>query len=79
MDAIKRFSGILWIALGVLAVYLMARQAGMEIDAAVKNNKAVLDTKMFWYIIIPIFTPIMFGLCLFGYYALKGEYSRLAE
>ena len=77
MDSLKRISGFLWIALGLAVVYLMFSQAGTEIAAAVKNNKAVLDTQMFWYIIIPIFTPIMFGLCLFGWYAWKGEYDQI--
>jgi hypothetical protein len=75
MNAIKRFSGFLWIALGAAAVLLMLRQMGAEIAAAESSGKAVLDTKMFWYIIIPIFTPIMLGLCLFGWYAWKGEYD----
>lgn len=77
MDSLKRISGFIWIALGLVVIYLMFNQAGMEIAKAVKDNKAVLDTKMFWYIIIPIFSPIMFGLCLFGWYAWKGEYDRL--
>lgn len=77
MNALKRFSGFLWIALGAIAIYLMATQANAEIATAIKNDKAVLDTKMFWYIIIPIFTPIMLGLCLFGWYAWKGEYDRI--
>ncbi|MDX2282236.1 MAG: DUF6814 family protein [Saprospiraceae bacterium] len=77
MDSLKRISGFLWVALGLLVVYLMFSQAGTEIATAVKNNKAVLDTQMFWYIIIPIFTPIMLGLCLFGWYAWKGEYDRI--
>ncbi|MBU6341639.1 MAG: hypothetical protein KGS48_09120 [Bacteroidetes bacterium] len=77
MDSLKRISGFLWIALGLAVVYLMMQQAGVEIAAAVKNNKAVLDTQMFWYIIIPIFTPIMLGLCLFGWYAWKGEYDHV--
>ncbi len=76
MDTLKRLSGFLWIALGAFAIYLMARQAGTEIDAAIRNNKAVLDTRMFWYIIVPVFTPIMLGLGLFGWYAWKGEYDR---
>jgi len=77
MDSLKRISGFLWVALGLLVIYLMFSQAGTEITAAVKDNKAVLDTQMFWYIIIPIFTPIMLGLCLFGWYAWKGEYARI--
>jgi hypothetical protein len=78
MNTLKRLFGFIWIALGVAAVYMMVNQAGVEIAAAVKNNKAVLDTQMFWYIIIPIFTPIMVGLCIFGWYAFKGEYDQLA-
>jgi hypothetical protein len=79
MNSLKRLSGFIWIALGVAAVYMMASQAGKEIAAAVAANKAVLDTKMFWYIIIPIFAPIMAGLCLFGWYAWKGEYDIIAR
>jgi hypothetical protein len=79
MDSLKRLSGFLWIALGVAAVYMMLRQMGTEVAAATAANKAVLDTKMFWYIIIPIFTPIMIGLCLFGWYAWKGEYDVIAR
>ena len=79
MNSLKRLSGFLWIFLGVTVVYLMVKQAGTEIDAAAKANKALLDTKMFWYIIIPIFTPIMLGLCLFGWYAWRGEYDRIAR
>lgn len=69
----------MWIGLGLAAVYLMVRQMGTEISAAQAAKKAVLDTQMFWYIIIPIFTPIMAGLCLFGWYAWKGEYDVIAR
>ncbi len=79
MNSLKRIIGFLWIALGAAAVYLMVQRAGHEISKAIADNKAVLDTKMFWYIIIPIFTPIMAGLCLFGWYAWKGEYDVIAR
>lgn len=72
MNLLKKFAGVLCIVLGVVAIVLMVMQAGKEIA---KNP--VLDTKMFWYIIIPIFSPIMLGLCLFGWYGLKGEYDRI--
>ncbi|MCC7464954.1 MAG: hypothetical protein IT261_01715 [Saprospiraceae bacterium] len=39
----------------------------------------MLDTQMFWYIIIPIFLPIILGLLLFGWYAWKGEYDVIAR
>lgn len=79
MNSLKRLSGFIWIALGVAAAYMMASQAGTEISSAAAANKAILDTKMFWYIIIPIFAPIMAGLCLFGWYAWKGEYDVIAR
>ena len=79
MNSIKRLSGFLWILLGIAAVYLMARQMNHEINVAIEAKKAVLDTKMFWYIILPIFTPIMAGLCIFGWFAWKGEYDVIAR
>jgi hypothetical protein len=79
MNSLKRLSGIIWIVLGVATVYMMSSQAVKEISAASAANKAVLDTRMFWYIIIPIFAPVMAGLCLFGWYAWKGEYDEIAR
>ena len=71
MDTIKRFAGALWIILAVLALYLVFHQAGIEF-----GKQPTLDTKIFWYTIIPVFFPIMLGLGLFGYYAFKGEYNK---
>jgi len=71
MNRLKQYSGIFWIALAVFGVYLMVHQATIEF-----GKKPALDTRIFWYTIIPIFTPIMFGLGLFGYYCLKGEYNQ---
>ncbi|MEO0007565.1 MAG: hypothetical protein RJA20_1761 [Bacteroidota bacterium] len=79
MNSLKRLSGIIWIVLGVATVFMMSSQAVKEISAASAANKAVLDTRMFWYIIIPIFAPVMAGLCLFGWYAWKGEYDEIAR
>jgi hypothetical protein len=72
MDTLKRLSGILWIGLAILAVYLMVIQAGKEF-----GQSPSLDTRIFWYTIIPIFTPIMGGLAIFGYYCLQGEYDQI--
>ena len=74
MNSLKRISGLLWMAAAVLAVYLMVMQASTEFA-----KSPALDTRIFWYTIIPIFTPIMFGMALFGYYCLKGEYDRIEE
>lgn len=79
MDSLKRLAGFLWIALGVAIVYLLFTRAGFEIAEAVAGKRPLLDTKMFWYIIIPIFLPIMIGLCVFGWFAWKGEYDKIAR
>ena len=72
MNAIKRVTGIILILLAAAIIVLMVKQSSVEII-----RKPILDTKMFWYIIIPIFTPIMLGLGLFGWYAIKGEYDHV--
>jgi hypothetical protein len=71
MKYLKRFSGIVWMVFAFLAVYLLLRQASTEFAAS-----PALDTRIFWYTIIPVFIPIMAGLGLFGYYCLKGEYDE---
>ena len=69
MNVLKKFAGLLWIALGLFAIGIMLYQANVEF-----GKNPALDTRIFWYTIIPIFTPIMFGLGLFGWYAWRGEY-----
>ncbi len=72
MNATKRFAGFVWMLLAFFGIYIMVRQAGIEF-----GESPALDTRIFWYTIIPIFTPIMLGLGLFGYYCIKGEYNRV--
>lgn len=79
MNALKRLAGFLWIGLGLMTIYMLFSRAGIEIAEATAGKRPLLDTQMFWYIIIPIFTPIMIGLCLFGWYAWKGEYDLIAR
>jgi len=79
MNSLKRLAGFIWIGLGALIIYLLFTRAGLEIGEAVAGKRPLLDTKMFWYIIIPIFLPIIIGLCLFGWYAWKGEYDVIAR
>ena len=74
MNLIKKLAGIVWIILGLAAIAGMVLRAGTEITEAQQGLRPLLDTQMFWYIIIPVFSPIMLGLCLFGWYALKDEY-----
>ncbi|HRI58428.1 MAG TPA: hypothetical protein PK228_01860 [Saprospiraceae bacterium] len=77
MNTLKKAAGFLWIILAVATIGFMLYRANLEIGLAVKSGKPdeILNQRMFWFIIIPIFTPIMAGLGLFGWYAWKGEYS----
>ena len=75
MNAVKKFSGIVWILLSLAAIWFLFTRAGAELSAA--NVKP--DKKIFWYSILPVYVPLMLGLALFGYYALKGEYDRLED
>ena len=70
MNTIKKILGIAWIALGLVALFYLIKTASSEIA-----RNPVSSTKLQWGIFIGIFIPIAFGLVLFGYYAVKGEYG----
>lgn len=72
MNTIKRISGLVWIALALVAIWFLCSRAIAELSVVdVKPDK-----KIFWYSILPVYTPLMLGLALFGYYALRGEYDQ---
>lgn len=75
MNTIKRISGVLWIALSLAAIWFLFDRAIAELSAATVKP----DKKIFWYSILPVYVPLMAGLALFGWYALKGEYDKAAE
>jgi predicted Na+-dependent transporter len=72
MNSLKRFAGIIWILIGPFAIYYLVKTAMNEI-----NKKPVMDTKIQWSVFIIVFLPIVIGIIIFGYYALKGEYDSL--
>lgn len=74
MNQIKRLAGIIWMALGPLAMYFLFKTAVEEIQ-----KKPVLDTKIQWVVFVVVFIPIAIGMIIFGYYALKGEYDYLPK
>ena len=74
MNTIKRFAGIIWILMGPVAIYYLIKTASEEI-----TKKPVLDTKIQWIVFVIIFIPVVIGLMIFGWYALKGEYDHLPE
>jgi hypothetical protein len=74
MNQLKKYLGIVWMLLGPAAIYFLLATAISEV-----NRKPVIDTKIQWGVFIVIFLPIAIGLCIFGYYAFKGEYDHLPE
>jgi hypothetical protein len=76
MNAIKRILGVVWLLLGPVVIYFLIAGAIDNIDPEGKKD---IHNPVIWIIIILIFTPIAVGLMIFGWFALKGEYDRLAE
>jgi len=71
MKALKKYLGIIWMAIGPLTIYYLVKMALSEIAA-----KPVMDTKIQWGVFVLIFIPIAIGMVLFGYYVLTGEYEE---
>ena len=74
MNVLKKYLGVLWIALGPIAGYYLVKTALSEIA-----KKPEIDTKIQWGVFVLVFIPIAIGMVIFGYYALKGEYAHLPE
>lgn len=74
MNKLKRMFGIIWMVLGPLAIYYLIQTALAEI-----SKKPVIDTKIQWGVFIVIFIPIAFGMVIFGYFAIRGDYDHLPE
>ncbi|HQW06930.1 MAG TPA: hypothetical protein PLV08_04405 [Flavobacteriales bacterium] len=71
MDDLKRYAGLVWMALGPITIAFLMRTAAAEIA---KNP--VIDTMIQWGVFVVIFIPIAVGLVMFGWYAWKGEYME---
>ena len=73
MNQLKKIMGVVWMLTAPAVIYILVSGAILNIGSGTKDiNKPVP-----WIIIITIFTPIAVGLFIFGYYAIKGEYSKL--
>ncbi|TDO28926.1 hypothetical protein BC659_1008 [Sediminibacterium goheungense] len=64
-------AGMVWLLLGPLAIFFLVKTAYSEIIV-----KPSADTWIQWGVFVVVFLPIAFGLSLFGYYAVKGEYDQ---
>lgn len=72
MNTVKRYLGILWIAIALLSYILLLKTAYDQITI-----KPTTDTIMQWSIFVIIFFPIAIGFVLFGWLALQGAYDKL--
>lgn len=72
MNDLKKYFGIILIALGVYTLY-----AGTKISIErISIENAPLDDKMPFYIVLFVLLPIIVGgLSIMGWYALNGEYE----
>ncbi|HEY0899146.1 MAG TPA: hypothetical protein VGD90_07415 [Sphingobacteriaceae bacterium] len=72
MNFLKRALGVVWICLGAaLVVYFPYKTYSVLMAPASTSEDYV-----FWIVVTGIFIPVILGLLLFGYYALKGEYDE---
>ncbi|HOA37592.1 MAG TPA: hypothetical protein PLQ32_08810 [Flavihumibacter sp.] len=72
MSQIKRWFGVLWILAGLALAILLFRIAIHEM-----TSKPQIDTQIQWIVFLIVFLPIIAGLVIFGYYAMKGEYDHI--
>lgn len=72
MNSIKRILGLVWMALGVAAgYYLIISQAIPQFSSG--RSEDLVPALIYTFILMPIITG---GLCIFGWYALRGEYDE---
>ncbi len=74
MNQVKKYGGLIWMAMCPLMIWLLAATAMEEI-----RKHPVIDTKIQWSVFVIVFIPISLGLFLFGWFAWKGEYDHLPE
>lgn len=76
MNTLKRLTGILCMLIGPVIISALIIGAIQNIDP---GGKLEVNKPVPWIIIIIIFIPVAIGLVIFGWYAWKGEYNRIAE
>lgn len=74
MNQLKKILGAVWMLLGPILLIILLTSAYQNIHA---GGKADINKPLPWIIIIGIFTPIVIGFIIFGWYAFKGEYDQL--
>lgn len=72
MDSLKKILGIVWIALAAAMLWF-----GLTTMGVPKLSSDKQEDLVFGIIIVFVLLPICVGgMAMFGWYALKGEYSQ---
>jgi hypothetical protein len=74
MNSIKKYLGLVWIALAIYSYSILLKTAIERIRLV-----PTTDTIIPWSIFAIIFLPIALGFIMFGWMALKGAYDHLPE
>ncbi len=73
MGIIKKIIGVLCMILAPVSAYMLTSKGFEKMAAASAADKTNTITQ--WSILILIFLPVMAGLLIFGWYAVKGEFE----
>ena len=75
MNQLRKFFGLVWISLALVAgYYLIVSQAIPKFNSEKPEDK--IPAVIYAFILTPI---IVGGLSIFGYYALSGEYEIIED
>jgi hypothetical protein len=74
MNAVKKYMGLVWMALAIGSYYILLKTAIEQI-----NKVGSVDAIIQWGIFAIIFLPIAIGLLIFGWLAFQGLYDHLPE
>ena len=74
MNSIKKYLGLVWIALAVYSYSILLKTALERI-----RLQPSTDTIIQWSIFAIIFLPIAIGFLIFGWLAFQGAYDSLPE
>ena len=72
MNTLKKYLGMLWIAVAVATYSILLKTSIAQISA-----KPTADTIIQWSIFAIIFLPIAFGMVIFVWLAWKNAYEQL--
>ena len=65
--------GLVLIVIAIVLMLVLVREAIYNVNSGGTKD---INNPIPWIIIISVFTPISFGLLIFGWYSWKGEYDK---